>query len=498
MKGASALACLALCLLPACFDSLVGAQRAKNSCCSIDSGYDLGSVDLATGEADDNEAGTAVTLDADQFLDLGTSLDQCAEDDASMLDTTSDLPGDQMAADRQDGRTPDASDAPLVQLNDGPVDSRETGSTDTRDASIDARDASIDARDAAADTRDAPATNDVDARDAAKEPVRANANDLVDLAQDANDASDGPTLGMDSAILDVGPEVQTPCLTPQTLCNGACVDLQTDQANCSRCGYICTNRVCTNARCQSCPSGQIACAGKCSDTLVDPANCGGCGQLCATGACRIGVCKAHTAGHIVVMGHDFLTSNGDMNRLLGNAVFLSQASQVQLSEYVGVANSVALSNSHVAISNLATALGRTVVRSVVNPSNIDEQLTVADVFLIQSQGLATNSIIKQLGQAWAKTLTNFVTTGGILVLLDASYPDNNGTAQILSEAGLLTIATTNVVTNETCSVTPINDPVAVGLPVDYTCLQNSVSFTGGSGVHVVDDMGQPVVLHVSY
>jgi len=506
MKRARALACFALLLLPGCLDSVVGAQRANNSFCAIDGGYDLGAVDLTTGEAGSEEAGTAAELDADQSLDLGTSLDQGGEAYASMLDTASDLRQDQMAAaDRQDGRAPDANDALLVQLNDGPADTRETGSIDTRDAAVDTRDATVDTRDATVDTRDAiadtrdvPASNAVDVRDAAKEPVGADANDSVDLAQDANNAGDGPTLSLDSAILDAGPEVQTSCLTPQTLCSGACVDLQTDQANCGRCGYICTNRVCTNARCQSCPAGQIACAGKCTDTLVDPANCGGCGQPCAAGACRLGVCKPNTTGHIVVMGHDFLTSNGDMNRLLGNAVFLSQASQVQLSEYVGVANSIALSNSHVAISDVATALGRTVVRSVVNPSNIDAQLSAADVFLIQSQGLATNSIIKQLGQAWARTLTNFVTTGGILVLLDGSYPDNNGTAQILSEAGLMTIATTNVVTNETCSVTPINDPVAVGLPVDYTCLQNSVSFTGGSGVHVVDDMGQPVVLHVSY
>lgn len=484
MKRPRALALFALVLLPSCFDSLVGAQHTNSSCCSIDSGYDLGALDLAIGGAGGEEAGPVMALDADESLDLGASLDQGGEAQESTLDATDDLRLDQMGADRQDGRTADASDAPQDKPSDTPVDTRQIAVTDTRDAAV--------------DTRDAATTDAVDARDAAKDPVPVDAKDAADLPRLAGDAADAPVVRLDAATADSASEVQTSCLSSQTLCSGACVDLQTDQANCGRCGYDCTNRVCITARCQTCPSGQTACNGKCTDTLVDPANCGGCGQTCATGACRFAICKASTAGHIVVIGHDFLTSSEDMNRLLGNAVFLPEAKQVQLAEYVGVANAIAASNSHVAISNVATFLGRTVIRSVVNTSNIEAQLTVADVFLVQSQGLATNSILKQLGQTWSKTLTNFVTTGGIIVLLDGSYPDNNGTAQILSEAGLMTIATTNVVTNETCSVTPMNDPVAVGLPVDYTCLQNSVSFIGGSGVHVVEDMGQPVVLHVSY
>jgi hypothetical protein len=481
-------------LLPGCLDSVVGAQRANNSFCAIDGGYDLGAVDLTTGEAGSEEAGTAAELDAGQSLDLGTSLDQGGEAYASMLDTASDLRQDQMAAaDRQDGRAPDANDALLVQLNDGPADTRETGSIDTRDAAVDTRDATVDTRDATVDTRDAiadtrdvPASNAVDVRDAA------------DLAWLSGDAADVPVVRLDATTADSAPEVQTSCLDPQTLCSGACVDLQTDQANCGRCGYNCFSRACVAARCQTCSTGQTACPGQCTDTLVDPANCGGCGQVCPSGACRFGVCKPSTAGHIVIIGHDFLSSNTDMNQLLGNAIFLPQANPVQLAEYVGVANGIAVSNSHVAISDIAASLGRSVVRSMVTGSNIVTQLTPADVFLIQSQNLATNSIIKQLGQAWTNALTAFANTGGIIVLLDGSYPGNNGTTQILSQAGLTTIAANGVVTNETCSLATTADPLANLLSANYVCLPNSISFTAGTGVHVIEDLGQPVVLHLTF
>jgi len=200
----------------------------------------------------------------------------------------------------------------------------------------------------------------------------------------------------------------------------------------------------------------------------------------------------------VVIGHDFYTSNADMNQLLGNAIFLPPANPIQLAEYVGVASAKAVSNTHVAISDVATSLARSVVRSTASATNIVSQLTAADVFLIQSQTLATNSILTQLGQSWTKVLTTFVHTGGVVVLLDGSYPTNAGTTQILSQAGLTTLAANGVVTDDTCSLSAIADPLATSLAATYACLQNSISFTGGDGVHVVEDLGQPVVLHVSF
>ncbi len=489
MKYAMASACLALSLLPGCFDSLVGTQCADDSTtcctsggCTIDGGYDLGAVGWMTGETAGEGVGTAVVmLDADESLDLGTSLDLDGETQAATLDEGDDLALDQMNVGRQDARVADASDVGFVKSSDAAVDLRDSAVTDTRDSASD---------------------NTADARDATKDPGGfdtdgAGSKDAADLAKAPSDAADVPAVKLDTATADSTPEAQTFCSDPQALCNGACVDLQTDQANCGRCGYDCSPRICINALCYTCPSGQTACNGQCTDTLKDPSNCGGCSQLCTTGACRYGVCKASTAGHIVVLGHDFLTSNTAMNQILGNAIFLATADPVQLAEYVGVASTNAVSNSHVAISVVATSLDRSVVRSLTSAGDIVSQLTSADVFLIQSQTLATNSILMQLGQSWTDVLTTFVATGGIIVLLDGSYPVNNGTTQILSQAGLTTIFPTSVVTNDTCSITAADDPLANALPTTYSCLQDSISFSG-NGVHVVEALGQPVVLHMAF
>jgi len=485
------LALLAFLLLPGCLDAVVGAQHTDEGP-GIDGGYDVGAVDLTTAETGDEEAGVLSGLDADESIDLGTGIDQGGEIQAASIDLAADLGLDQVTADRPDGRAAEVA----ADTSDGPLDKPSDPSVDTRDAAVnDTRDApSINPADTRADTRDAPKDpGRFDGDSAAK----ADTLDTADLAPPARDATDALTVRLDLAIADLAPEIQTSCLEPLTLCTGACIDLQNSQANCGRCGFDCSNRICVNARCQTCPTGQTACNGQCSDIQVDPANCGGCGLLCATGACRFGVCKASTAGHIVVMGHDFFTSNAAMDQLLGNAVFLSQADPVQLAEYVGVASATAVSNSHVAIAEAATTLARSVVRSQVITSNIVAQLTAADVFLIQSQNLATNSILKQLGQSWTRALTVFVHTGGIIVLLEGSFPTNNGTVQILSESGLTNIAVNSVVTNDTCAVIDATDPLVFEVPPTYSCLQNSIGFSG-AGIRVVEDLGQPVVLRVTF
>lgn len=107
------------------------------------------------------------------------------------------------------------------------------------------------------------------------------------------------------------------CSDGLSLCQGACVDQKTDDANCGACGFaVPFGMVCRNGEFASpsatattpppsspaaspipslppgpCPSGQNLCSGKCTDLRADSDNCGKCewdcpkGQICQSGQC---------------------------------------------------------------------------------------------------------------------------------------------------------------------------------------------------------------------
>jgi hypothetical protein len=79
-----------------------------------------------------------------------------------------------------------------------------------------------------------------------------------------------------------------------TLCGNACVDLQTDDANCGACGHACgpgggcVAGVCAPA---GCPGGFQICGGVCVDVRNDPAHCGDCNVACTSfSGCGQGQC----------------------------------------------------------------------------------------------------------------------------------------------------------------------------------------------------------------
>jgi hypothetical protein len=88
----------------------------------------------------------------------------------------------------------------------------------------------------------------------------------------------------------------TGCGSGLSLCDGACINVETDVANCGACGKVCAvpsggSAACTGGKCLSvCPAGLSLCGGSCVDTNSSLANCGGCGIACGT-VCNNGVCQ---------------------------------------------------------------------------------------------------------------------------------------------------------------------------------------------------------------
>jgi hypothetical protein len=93
----------------------------------------------------------------------------------------------------------------------------------------------------------------------------------------------------------------TSCAAPLTTCattgdagsTASCADLANDRLNCGACGAACPpGNICVNRSCQvSCAAGQTQCGGACVDLRTSNAHCGACGNACAPGtACAAGVC----------------------------------------------------------------------------------------------------------------------------------------------------------------------------------------------------------------
>lgn len=85
-----------------------------------------------------------------------------------------------------------------------------------------------------------------------------------------------------------------PCPTGTVTCNGVCVDLLNDPANCGSCGnacaFICLGGVCSFL--QACLSPQVFCGDACVDLQTNPAHCGACGNACQViETCEGGQCQ---------------------------------------------------------------------------------------------------------------------------------------------------------------------------------------------------------------
>ena len=101
----------------------------------------------------------------------------------------------------------------------------------------------------------------------------------------------------------VGSQCVVSCQTGQQVCGGTCVNTATDRNNCGGCagagGSVCkTGEVCNGTACvSSCPTGSLSCppnspGALCVDPQTDNQNCGKCGNSCAAGTtCTGGSCQ---------------------------------------------------------------------------------------------------------------------------------------------------------------------------------------------------------------
>ena len=95
-------------------------------------------------------------------------------------------------------------------------------------------------------------------------------------------------------------------------CNGKCISVGGDSANCGACGKVCPGALaCINGSC-GCPGGLTNCADVCVDQNVDGNNCGGCGTACVAGmVCSAASCQLTCGANLQQCGASCIDTQND-------------------------------------------------------------------------------------------------------------------------------------------------------------------------------------------
>ena len=486
MNARRGLVWLALLVLPACLDPIVGTECAT--------GYSpCQGVCVATGTCAASDAGSETASEAGAASD-GT-IDVEGIDASASLDSTTSSTG-------EDART--ISDGQATETK--PLD--ESISADVPAQNDIPAQADLPAQADVPLTTDDSALPPILAVDAAVdqgEPIDEGAlegglpcGDCLDAeGSEGGNADDGGASAVDTDN-SVPIDGALVCPDPQVLCNDQCVDTSLDPENCGDCNNICASDVCIDGGCLVCQDGESVCGQSCANLANDPDNCGTCGNPCASGLCSNGLCEAAGTGRAIIIGHDYLKNRPAMNRILGNAVFLWPVNPVRLLVYEGNANATAIAGADAAIAQVASATGRRFVRTAAAAADVPTLLASADVFLIYGQELADDTTLVQLSSDWSAALLAFMNAGGTVVLLDAAYAGNGGTCQILAQPTLFQVTRAASTTGDVCTVVGRGDALATGLPRTYLCEKNSASFVvtdqSNNITAVVQDVDKVVVV----
>ncbi|MFX1337926.1 MAG: hypothetical protein ACFFDK_04900 [Promethearchaeota archaeon] len=126
-------------------------------------------------------------------------------------------------------------------------------------------------------------------------------------------------------------------------------------------------------------------------------------------------------------------------------------------------------------------------------TELNSKLPGHDILLIVEQEFSVSADMIAVGNAWATTLTNFITNGGIVIMLD----NDDETFHIGNESGLFTFsATTSYLSTGTAWLVNNNDALARGVSSSWTFPSHTVcSFDTTETKFVVTDGTDPVIFH---
>jgi hypothetical protein len=260
----------------------------------------------------------------------------------------------------------------------------------------------------------------------------------------------------------------------------------------------------------ACASPLKACDGTCVDETTDPMNCGACDRVCPSGICIASLCEGSALGDIVIIGHDYASSNVRVSEktLLANAVFLPPTNPLRVLSFEQYAAVPQVTNVKNVLKQAATASGRQITFTPVADYTLvpaDLASTSYDVLLVYDQPEAPVGSLSTVGTTWALSLGNFTALGGDVVVLDGASGTNPQMTDFLTQSSLLqTTAETRVAPGTQLFVVASGDAVGNFVVSPYAAQADTVSFVtteanGGNVAYVVDEGSDasavPVVIH---
>ncbi|MGQ4912626.1 MAG: hypothetical protein ACP6KW_10695 [Candidatus Thorarchaeota archaeon] len=139
--------------------------------------------------------------------------------------------------------------------------------------------------------------------------------------------------------------------------------------------------------------------------------------------------------------------------------------------------------------------GRLQMKNITDYAQLHDVIYDFDILLIPEQEDATGGDIDDVVAAWNPFLGDWVSDGGVLIVMSYYEGSYGRTHRILNETGLLPLYNRTPVTTHTASVTDDTDPLALGVPSTFSAPSGSIAYNTTTGSTVVTIDGASNVVH---
>jgi hypothetical protein len=215
-------------------------------------------------------------------------------------------------------------------------------------------------------------------------------------------------------------------------------------------------------------------------------------------------------GHAVLIGHNYQQPHDELDRILANALFLSEraGATLRVLEYTEYSEGSGLQDhARSVIDSAGTGRGRSVTRtSLTTAAGLTTALATADVLFVPLQPYSNEAQMRTVAGFWREPMSAFLDAGGVVVVATSGTGTGSGYEWVLLDAADL-FSLSGGRSQMCCTPAPIvleipmpSLPIAAGVLTPFSAERNNTSLFPSSarGTVVVRtaDTLVPVVRHL--